>query len=217
MEDLQHALQLQPANKSFAKELELLKLDIAEHRRQRAVLKQLASSNSNTASPTAAGTPHKQPAEQVSSNAASAAPLNELEDLVQQLHKAGAVTTCCHTHTRCMVLISGCCISGSAPMHQSAVQSAAEKLDRESTAKAKGPSGLGKGLPLPKPKGSSQLAHGAKQIPELCAQMTKLLQASDDCRVCLRQCSGVDRLCSLLAKVCLVCPLVCNFCLSRKL
>ena len=82
---------------------------------------------------------------------------------------------------------------------------AAEGLKQESAAKVKAPSGLGKGQPLPLPKGSSQTARLA-QVAEICTKMAKLLQASDDCRVCLRERSGLDRLCALLSQVCIPCP-----------
>lgn len=68
----------------------------------------------------------------------------------------------------------------------------------------KGPSGLGKGLPLPMPKGTSHRAPPAKEIAEVCTRMVKVLHARDDCRICLRERSGVDRLCALLTKVCFI-------------
>ena len=82
------------------------------------------------------------------------------------------------------------------PCFQADIYVAAERL-------VKGPSGLGKGLPLPIPKGSSQSASPAKEIAEVCTRMVKVLHARDDCRICLRERSGVDRLCALLTKVCL--------------
>ena len=49
VKDLQHALELEPANEGFNKELEAVKKDWAEMRKQRAVLKQL-DGNSNLSS-----------------------------------------------------------------------------------------------------------------------------------------------------------------------
>ena len=88
---------------------------------------------------------------------------------------------------------------------QSVVCVAGERLDKESAGKVNGPVGLGKGLPSPMPKTTSQKAHLAKQIAETCTKMVKVLHARDDCRVCLRERSGVDVLCALLTKVCFTC------------
>ena len=48
LQDLQQALNIEPGNKAFAKELERLKQDCAEHRKQRAVLKQLNNSSGSS-------------------------------------------------------------------------------------------------------------------------------------------------------------------------
>jgi hypothetical protein len=64
---------------------------------------------------------------------------------------------------------------------------------------AKGPSGLGKGLPLPASKGTLQ--SGQKEVQGLCTDLAALLHANEDCRVCLRECTGLSALCNLLPKV----------------
>ncbi len=64
---------------------------------------------------------------------------------------------------------------------------------------AKGPSGLGKGLPTPGSKGSLQ--SGQKEVKGLCTELAALLHDNEDCRVCLRECTGLSTLCSLLLKV----------------
>ncbi len=64
---------------------------------------------------------------------------------------------------------------------------------------AKGPSGLGKGLPLPGSKGT--LHSGQKEVKGLCTELAALLHANEDCRVCLRECTGLTALCNLLLKV----------------
>ncbi len=88
--DLQRALELDPSNKAFAKELERLKQDCAEQRKQRAVLKQLDCNNSMPSNASASGT-IKQPV--VASNGtASEGPvqdLQRLEQLVTDLQAAG--------------------------------------------------------------------------------------------------------------------------------
>lgn len=82
---------------------------------------------------------------------------------------------------------------------------AGERLDRESASKVNGPVGLGKGLPLPMPKSTSQKAPLAGHIAETCTKMVKVLHARDDCRICLRERSGLDMLCAMLTKVCFTC------------
>lgn len=82
---------------------------------------------------------------------------------------------------------------------------AGEGLNRESASKVNGPVGLGKGLPLPMPKSTSQKAPLAGHIAETCTKMVKMLHARDDCRICLRERSGVDMLCAMLTKVCFTC------------
>ena len=64
---------------------------------------------------------------------------------------------------------------------------------------AKGPSGLGKGLPLPGSK--STLQSGQKEVKGLCTELAALLHDNEDCRVCLRECTGLSALCNLLLKV----------------
>ena len=78
---------------------------------------------------------------------------------------------------------------------------AGKMLDKGSLGKVKGPSGLGKGLPLLMPRGASQKAPLARHVADICTNMVKLLHARDDCRICLRERSGLDMLCSLLIKV----------------
>lgn len=51
MQDLQQAIQLEPDNKAFAKELDTVRKDAAEAKKQRAVLKQLNSNSSLSAKP----------------------------------------------------------------------------------------------------------------------------------------------------------------------
>lgn len=84
--DLQQALELEPDNKAFAKELEQLHMDVAEHRRQRAVLKQLDSSSSNTSAlPDAEAASTKQSG----SNVGPDEPVVQFEKLIKQLQTAG--------------------------------------------------------------------------------------------------------------------------------
>lgn len=79
--------------------------------------------------------------------------------------------------------------------------SAGEKLEtpRAPSLIAKGPSGLGKGLPLPGGKGTLQ--SGQKEVQGLCTELAALLHANEDCRVYLRECTGLSTLCNLLLKV----------------
>lgn len=88
--DLQLALELEPNNKAFVKELDELKLDVAEHRKQRAVLRQLAGSNSGSVSLPAEEAAHQQSAEQPSSDTASAEPLVRFMEMITELRSAGA-------------------------------------------------------------------------------------------------------------------------------
>ena len=75
---------------------------------------------------------------------------------------------------------------------------AGQKLVAEPIAAAK-PSGLGAALPQPASKGS--LVTRQKQIATLCSEMAALLQASEDCRIYCRECSGLQALNALLSKV----------------
>lgn len=84
--DLQQALELEPDNKAFAKELDQLQLDVAEHRKQRAVLKQLDSNNSSTSALPDAGAASS---EQSGSKAGPDEPVVEFEKLITQLQTAG--------------------------------------------------------------------------------------------------------------------------------
>ena len=79
--------------------------------------------------------------------------------------------------------------------------STGEKLENPGapSVTAKGPSGLGKGLPLPGSKGTRQ--SGQKEVKGLCTELAALLHANEDCRVCLRECTGLSTLCNLLLKV----------------
>ena len=89
-------------------------------------------------------------------------------------------------------------------VHQADMQllnSTGEKLENPGapSVTAKGPSGLGKGLPLPASKGTLQ--SGQKEVQGLCTDLAALLHANEDCRVCLRECTGLSTLCNLLLKV----------------
>ena len=79
--------------------------------------------------------------------------------------------------------------------------STGEKLENPGapSVTAKGPSGLGKGLPLSDSRGSLQ--SGQKEVQGLCTELAALLHANEDCRVCLRDCTGLSTLRSLLLKV----------------
>ncbi|KAL0026310.1 hypothetical protein WJX77_010157 [Trebouxia sp. C0004] len=165
--DLQQALELEPANKAFAKERERLKQDCAEQRKQRAVLKQLHNVNSQSSNASAAFTAKQTLGEQQGRSFSAGEPVKDLQkvqQLMQALHVAG------------------------------------EKLDNPGAPSltAKGPSGLGKGLPLPASKGSLQ--SGQNEVKGLCIELTALLHANEDCRVCLRECTGFSTLCNLLLK-----------------
>lgn len=83
---MQQALELEPDNKAFAKELEQLQLDVAEHRKQRAVLKQLDSRSSTTSA-----LPDAEAAltEQSGSKEGPDEPVIEFEKLIKQLQTAG--------------------------------------------------------------------------------------------------------------------------------
>ena len=87
-QDLQRALELEPSNKVFAKELDQLQMDVAEQRKQRAVLKQLAVCSGSTTSPLPAA--EAASSGQSGSNPGSTEPVVEFERLVTQLHTAGA-------------------------------------------------------------------------------------------------------------------------------
>ena len=90
--DLQQALKLEPANKAFAKELERLKQDCAEQRKQRAVLKQLQNVNIQSSSASAASVPKQTTGEQQGRSCAAGEPVKDLlrvQQLMQALHIAG--------------------------------------------------------------------------------------------------------------------------------
>jgi len=90
--DLQQALELEPANKGFAKELERLKQDCAEQRKQRAVLKQLYNVNSQSSSASAASIAKQTTGEQQGQSLSAGKPvkdLQRLQQLMQALHIAG--------------------------------------------------------------------------------------------------------------------------------
>ncbi|DBA92213.1 TPA: hypothetical protein ACH3X1_015922 [Trebouxia sp. C0004] len=182
--DLQQALELEPANKAFAKERERLKQDCAEQRKQRAVLKQLHNVNSQSSNASAAFTAKQTLGEQQGRSFSAGEPVKDLQK-VQQLMQA--------LH-----------VAANAPSVQQAdIQLptyTGEKLDNPGAPSltAKGPSGLGKGLPLPASKGSLQ--SGQNEVKGLCIELTALLHANEDCRVCLRECTGFSTLCNLLLK-----------------
>ncbi|DBA95261.1 TPA: hypothetical protein ACH3X3_013155 [Trebouxia sp. C0006] len=165
--DLQQALELEPANKGFAKELERLKQDCAEQRKQRAVLKQLHNVNSQSSNASAASTAKQTNGEQQGRSVSAGEPVKDLQrvqQLMQALHIAG------------------------------------KKLENPEAPSliAKGPSGLGKGLPLPASKGTLQSRQ--KEVQGLCTELAALLHANEDCRVCLREYTGLSTLCNLLLK-----------------
>ena len=90
--DLQQALELEPANKGFAKELERLKQDCAEQRKQRAVLKQLHNVNSQSSNASAASTAKQTNGEQQGRSVSAGEPVKDLQrvqQLMQALHIAG--------------------------------------------------------------------------------------------------------------------------------
>ena len=90
--DLQQALELEPANKGFAKELEKLKQDCAEQRKQRAVLKQLHNVNSQSSNASAASTAKQTNGEQQGRSVSAGEPVKDLQrvqQLMQALHIAG--------------------------------------------------------------------------------------------------------------------------------
>ncbi|KAL0031355.1 hypothetical protein WJX79_006151 [Trebouxia sp. C0005] len=165
--DLQQALELEPANKPFAKELERLKQDCAEQRKQRAVLKQIHNADSQLSNASTASIPKQTTEEPQGRSCFAGEPVNDLQrvqQLTQALHIAG------------------------------------EKLadPRAPPVTTKGPSGLGKGLPLPGIKGTLQSAQ--KEVEGLCTELAALLHANEDCRVCLRECTGLSTLYNLLLK-----------------
>ena len=80
--DLEQALELQPGNKAFAKELDQLKQDCAEHSKQRSVLKQLSSTNIPSSSPVSAPA-GQSGAEGHACAAASQGPVQDLQKLQQ--------------------------------------------------------------------------------------------------------------------------------------
>ncbi len=89
-------------------------------------------------------------------------------------------------------------------VHQADIQlphSTGKKLENPEAPSliAKGPSGLGKGLPLPASKGTLQSRQ--KEVQGLCTELAALLHANEDCRVCLREYTGLSTLCNLLLKV----------------
>lgn len=87
--DLQLALKLEPNNKTFARELDQLSLDVAELRKQRAVLRQLAGNNSGRSSLPVTEAAHQLSAEQPDRHTASAEPLVEFLELIKELRDAG--------------------------------------------------------------------------------------------------------------------------------
>ncbi len=90
--DLQQALELEPANKTFAKELERLKQDCAEQRKQRAVLKQLHNVNSQSSNASAASIAKQTTGEQHGKSFSAGEPVKDLQrvqQLMQALHVAG--------------------------------------------------------------------------------------------------------------------------------
>ena len=88
--DLQLALKLEPNSRVFAKELDQLKFDVAELRKQRAVLRQLAGSDSGRSSLPVTEAATQSSAEQPGGHAASAKPLVGLVELTKELRDAGA-------------------------------------------------------------------------------------------------------------------------------
>lgn len=74
-----------------------------------------------------------------------------------------------------------------------------QNLERDVSAKAKAPSGLGKSLPVPANKSSVQAIQN--QVAELCTQTAAILHADEDCRVYLRECAGLASVCHLLSRV----------------
>lgn len=90
--DLEQALELEPANMAFAKELERLKQDCAEQRKQRTVLKQLHNVNSQSSNASAASTAKQITGEQQGRSFSAGEPVNDLQrvqQLMQALHTAG--------------------------------------------------------------------------------------------------------------------------------
>ena len=90
--DLQQALELEPANKPFAKELERLKQDCAEQRKQRAVLKQIHNADSQLSNASTASIPKQTTEEPQGRSCFAGEPVNDLQrvqQLTQALHIAG--------------------------------------------------------------------------------------------------------------------------------
>lgn len=92
MKDLQQALDLEPNNKTFAKELDRLKQDCTEQRKQRAVLKQLDNGNSLSQNPHVSVSAKQPVAQQKGDTLVSAGGvknLQVLQNLVASLQTAG--------------------------------------------------------------------------------------------------------------------------------
>ena len=93
VKDLQQALDLEPNNKTFAKELDRLKQDCTEQRKQRAVLKQqLDSGNSLSQNPHVSVSAKQPVAQQKGDTLVSAGGVNNLQvlqNLVASLQTAG--------------------------------------------------------------------------------------------------------------------------------
>ena len=86
---MQLALKLEPNNKAFAKELDQLELDVAELRKQRAVLRQLAGSNRGRSSLPVMEAARHLSAEQPGHCTASAELLVGFLELIKELLDAG--------------------------------------------------------------------------------------------------------------------------------
>ncbi len=104
--DLQQALELEPVNKAFAKELERLKHDCAEQRKQRAVLKQLHNVNSQSSNASAASSAKQTTGEQQDRSCSDGEPVKDLQrvqQLMQALQIAGipSISICCRREGFC--------------------------------------------------------------------------------------------------------------------